>query len=408
MINLIKAIYRNTVYRLIVEPIRSLADSIILYDIGSTVSVIVTYITENKKLKAIQKVKKGFEDHRLEVTLGSAYYESILKRLADSYNKAKEDQKKVGPPYQIGVLWQGTLDKQYMELITALRGNDTRGLQKILENFSRELMAASQGGGVDYTGIKHKPLYKYLFINTWYKYYGMYREVTGSDPVVTYPLVGNPAGLHYNGKVIPIEAIRFSYCATQMLSLLDDLRHPVIGEIGGGNGGQAYAVHSNSDRAITYIDFDIPEMLAIATYFLMAAFPEKRFLLYGEGNLDSRTFEQYDIILMPHFTLPQLENETIDLFFNQRSFSEMDGKAVMEYIHQIERIGRKYFMHINHSKIFTWDQGGNHTEHLPCTKMKPDMKLFKKIYSYPWMFNRLEEEFNYKQAGCIAFLYEKR
>ena len=411
MKNLVKAIYRIMVYRLIVRPvisaIHSLAGPIILYNISSTASVLITYFFEFRKYKAIKYVKKGFEDHRSEVTIGSAEYESIFKRLADAYNKAKEDQKKVGQPYLISPLWQGTLDKQYTELNTALCSYDTRSLQAILENFSREPMAASQGGGVDYFRIKKEPLYKYLFVNTWYKYYNMCKEVAGNFPVLTYPMVGNPAGLYHDGKVIPTEAIRFYYCATQMLLLLEDAYHPVICEIGGGNGGQTYAVLSNSDRIMTYLNLDIPEMLVIATYFLMVAFPQKRFLLYGEGRLDSSTLKKYDIVLIPHFVMPQLGDDTVDLFFNQRSFSEMDGKTVREYLHQIERICRRYFMHINHNMKFTWDEDGKKTENMPAIEVIPDSKRFKKIYEYPWMFNRLEEETTYKEAGIIAFLYER-
>ena len=405
MLNLVRSVYLHTVYRLF----GSVIDRIILYNAFHTISIIITYITENRKFKAIQKVKKGFEDHRSEVTLGGAEYDSIFKRIADAYNKAKEDQKKVSqPPYRVGVMWQRTLDSEYVELNTALRNYDTGSLKAILENFSRQPMSANQGGGVDYFRIKKQPLYKYLFVNTWYKYYNMCQEVVGSVPVLTYPVVGNPAGLYHDGKVIPIEAIRFYYCATQMLLLLEDTSNPVICEIGGGNGGQIYAVMSNSERAMTYIDLDIPEMLAIATYFLMAAFPEKRFLLYGEGEVDSSNLEKYDMAMVPHFKMPQLGNETVDLFFNQRSFGEMDSKTVVEYLHQIERICRGYLMHINHSKKFRFDENGKKSENMPCTEVMPDARLFKKIYEYPWMFNRLEEEINYKGAGNIAFLYERR
>ena len=261
---------------------------------------------------------------------------------------------------------------------------------------------------MDYFHNKKQLLYKYLFVNTWYKYYNMCQEVTGNPPVLTYPMVGNPAGLYEDGKVIPIEAIRFYYCATQMLLLLEDIHNPVICEIGSGNGGQIYAIMSNSERAMTYIDLDIPEMLAIATYFLMVTFPEKRFLLYGEGVMDSKNLKNYDIAMVPHFKMPQMEDETVDLFFNQRSFGEMDSKTVVEYIHQIGRICRGYLMHINHSQKFRFDENGEKSENLPSTEIKPDPAKFKKIYEYPWMFNRLEEEIAHKGVRNIAFLYERR
>ena len=405
MLNLVRSVYLHTVYRLFGPVI----DRIILYNCFHSISIIFTYITENRKYEAIQKVKRGFEDHRSEVILGGTEYERVFERIARAFNKAKEDQKKVSqPPYLIGVQWQRTLDNQYGELITALQNCDTEGMKAIFENFARKQMSASQGGGVDYFQIKKQLLYKYLFVNTWYKYYNMCQEVTGKPPVVTYPMVCNPAGLYEDGKVIPIEAIRFHYCATQMLLLLEDISHPVICEIGGGNGGEIYAVISTSERPMTYIDLDIPEMLAIATYFLMVAFPEKHFLLYGEEEVDSNNLKNYDIAMVPHFKMPKLGDETVDLFFNQRSFGEMDSKTVVEYIHQIGRICRGYLMHINHSKKFRFDENGEKSENMPCTEIIPDPAKFKKVFEYPWMFNRFEEETIYRGTGNIAFLYERR
>lgn len=405
MLKLVRSVYLHTVYRLF----GFIIDRIILYDVVHTISVITTYVTENRKYHAKAKIKPGFEDHRSKVALGGSEYERILKRIAGAYNKAKEDQKKVTQPaYQVGVMWQRTLDSQYAELNQALRSYDIEKLKAILENFSRDPMSANQGGGVDYFHNKKQPLYKYLFLNTWFRYYNMCKEVTGKEPILTYPLVGNPAGLYLDGRVIPIEAIRFYYCATQMLLLVEDLSNPVICEIGGGNGGQVYAVMANSKRPITYIDMDIPEMLVLASYFLMTALPEKRFFLYGEGEVDSTNLMNYDIAMVPYFRMPGLGNQTVDLFFNQRSFGEMDSKNVTEYLRQIERICRGYLFHINHSKKFRFEENGEKSENLPCTEIIPDPKLFKKIYEYPWMFNRLDEEIMYKGTGNIAFLYEKR
>lgn len=387
MLNVIRSIYLYTVYRLF----KPLIDKIILYDVYATIFIIAIYLVKGRKYKAVKYMKKGFEDHRLEVTLGGVEYDSILKRIIDAYQKAKEDQKKVNQPaYEVGIQWQHNLDHNYGELKTALSDYNIESLKGLLENFSRPKRPTKQ------------PIYKYLFINTWYKYYDLCRQVTGKTPVLTYPLVGNPVGLYHDNKVIPIDAIRFYYCATQMLLLLDGIDHPIIAEIGSGHGGQIYTVISSSQHPLTYINLDIPEMLVKATYFLMVAFPEKRFLLYGEGGIHPSNLKNYDMVMLPHFTLPQLGDETVDLFFNQRSFCEMGRSIVIEYIHQIERICRGYLMHINHNNKSQFE------ENLPGTEIVPDPKTFKKIYQYPWMFNKPSDEINYKGTDYIAFLFEKR
>jgi len=224
-------------------------------------------------------------------------------------------------------------------------------------------------------------------------------------------MLGNPVGLYHDGQIIPIDAIRYHYHATQILSLLRDVSNPVICEIGGGLGGQAYKVLSNSDRPITYILLDIPEMLVISSYFLMAALPEKKVLLYGESPLDSGKLDQYDIILMPNFMLPQLGDETVDLFFNSASFSEMDSVTVEEYIHQIERICRRYLMHVNHNQKFVWHNHGKETHNMPSTQIRPAPGRFKRIYQYPELLLLAREEdkslYYYYKSVYFAFLYER-
>lgn len=404
MLNLLRVLYQHTVYRLFGPVI----DPIIFYSVRSTIFVIMEYIGKNRKFKAMPAIKKGFEDHRPEVIINDASYMTIFKRLMDAYNKAKADQENVTQPYQVGVNWQREIDSSCVDLIAALRSEDTMKLQALLENFCRERFGLGLDGGSDYSNMKKKPLYKYLFVNTWYKYYHLYEEIMGSPPQLTYPMVGNPVGLYHDGQVIPIEAIHFHYVATEILSLLEDVDNAVVCEIGGGVGGQAYAILSNSGRPITYILLDIPEVLVLASYFLMAALPEKKFLLYGEGQLDSNKMVQYDIILMPNFVLPQLGDETVDLFFNQRSFSEMDSATVEEYLCQIERICRRYFMHINHNTKFVWYDNGKETVNLPSIQVRPSPERFKKVYQHPWLFTRLSDEINYKGAGHLAFLYERR
>ena len=141
----------------------------------------------------------------------------------------------------------------------------------------------------------------------------------------------------------------------------------------------------------------------------MVAFPDKRFLLYGENAKDNMNLDQYDIILMPNFVLPKLSDETVDLFFNESSFSEMNRETTEEYVCQIERISRKYFMHINHDAKFLWNENGKKLENLPGSQINPDPSRFKRIYKHPRLFARLEDKVFYysNKADHFAFLYER-
>jgi hypothetical protein len=216
-------------------------------------------------------------------------------------------------------------------------------------------------------------------------------------------------GLLQNGHIIPIESLRYFYYSAEMLSFLQGIDCPVICEIGGGAGGQAYAVLSEAGRKVVYVLLDIPEMIVVASYFLMVALKEKKFLLYGEDGFDARHLDRYDVILMPHFFLPRLEDDTVDVFFNACSFSEMNRDTVVEYLHQIARISRHYLMHINHDIKFEWEEEGKTITNMPGCEIIPDPQRFKRIYKHPRLFARLEDKHLYRvqKAGHFVYLYEK-
>ncbi|MBE9593150.1 MAG: hypothetical protein IMF19_06690 [Proteobacteria bacterium] len=179
----------------------------LLGPISLTIFSIVVYILKYRKFKAIPSVKKGFKDHGSGVATGDARYITIFKRLLDSYNKAKAEQENIDQPYRVGHMWQSILDRQFVDLVTPLRDKDTMKLQALLENFHRERFTLTAGGGSDdYYAMKKNPLYKYQFVNTWYKYYSIYKEVAGGHPQLTYPLLGNSVGLYHDGQIIPIQA----------------------------------------------------------------------------------------------------------------------------------------------------------------------------------------------------------
>lgn len=373
---------------------------------------IVLYMFKYRKFNAMPAVKKGFEEHGTEQVVDSRYM-NIFKRLADSYNKAKFDQKSVGELYQVSYIWQEVLDNCFGELSKSLRNEDIPKLRTLLENFDRESFSFQLGGSTDFHAMKKNPLYKYQFVNTWYKCLELYKEVIDEPHNLTYSMAGNTAGLYYKGQVVPIDAIRYHYYSSQVLSLLRDVKNPVVCEIGAGLGGQAYKVVSNTDQRVTYAIMDIPEMLVLSSYFLMASLPEKKFLLYGESPLDSSKLGDYDVIMMPNYMLPQLEDGTVDLFYNSASFSEMDGRTVEEYIHQIGRICRKYLLHVNHNQKFTWNFKGIDGGNLPSTSVRPDPNLFKRVYKFidAFILTRLENiiiyRYYYNNAKFYVFLYEK-
>jgi len=371
---------------------------------------IVTYVFKYKRYNAVGLVKKGFEDHTAQIKINNGGYSQIFDRLIGAYHKSKEAQKEVERPYKISRMWQDMIDGQFADLVSALRAGDSTRLRSLLENFQRERFAFSSGGSAsDYHSMRENRLFRYEFINAWYKYYNIYKDLIDERPRLSYPLIGNPAGMYYDEQIIPTESIRYQYYASEIKSLLCDLERPVICEIGGGLGGQAYKIISSLEHPATFILLDIPEMIVVSSYFLMAALPDKKVLLYGENTSDTGNPSQYDIIVLPHFALPQVQEQSVDLFFNSNSFSEMNSTSAKEYLRQIERSCRRYLMHINHNAEFVWNNNGEKTTNIRASDLIPDPNCFKRIYQHLRVFSKIDDRIFYyrKNVRHFAFLYER-
>jgi len=163
------------------------------------------------------------------------------------------------------------------------------------------------------------------------------------------PCIGNPYGYTLNDKFISACADYQYYYSEKIRFLLRAIKSPSILEIGGGFGGLAYFLSRDIPKS-QYLGFDLPEITALASYYLMAAFPEKKFTLYGELELDEAMSSNVDFILMPNFEINKVKNETIDLSFNSYSLAEMDHDAIFNYIKIICSATKKYFLHLNHCK----------------------------------------------------------
>jgi hypothetical protein len=194
---------------------------------------------------------------------------------------------------------------------------------------------------------------------------------------LAYPKIGNPWGYFIGDTLISTNECRYVYYANHIKSLLEDTENPVIAEIGGGYGGFAYQLQKTIP--CKYIDFDIPEVGMVAQYYLMMTFPEKKFLLYGETqeDLTKELLNQYDIIMMPNFVLPRLASQSVDLFINTASLSEMNHNTVKEYISNIARVTKRYFFHENSERAVSLRHG---TVEVTSSKFGISDKIFKKIY----------------------------
>jgi hypothetical protein len=134
------------------------------------------------------------------------------------------------------------------------------------------------------------------------------------------------------------------YCAVRVGEMLGPDGRTAV-EIGGGFGGMAYYLLRDRART-TYINFDVPESVALMSYYLMKAFPERRFLLYGEEELTRETIGQADVVLMPVSELGRMPAGGADVTFSSHAMSDLAYGAMSVYLSNVARMTRGWFLFI--------------------------------------------------------------
>jgi putative sugar O-methyltransferase len=162
---------------------------------------------------------------------------------------------------------------------------------------------------------------------------------------------GNPYGIYLENKFIRNGADYQYFYALKLEELCNksDFKMKKVVEIGGGYGGVASYLLQNS-KISQYINYDLPENLALATYTLMTIFPEEDFLLYGEeGSEDIKSCSKR-IVMLPAHEIKNLSTRDLSVGFNSFSFSEMSFRTAKNYIDLLSNLKIPYIFHVNHVK----------------------------------------------------------
>lgn len=270
----------------------------------------------------------------------------MVADLVQSFKRAKAVQSTVPEAYQPG-LWEGNFAITCPELGKLAAEDDIPGIAKILNNFWRHKISTYfLGGESAFERYKKSRETDSLTHNFQVWKYSTSYQVDLLD--ATMPDIGNPWGVRIQGRLLHPGSFPNHHKAWKMGNLLRNRPAPVVAEIGGGYGAFAYYLLTMNPN-VTYMGFDLPETLLVASYYLKMAFPERRVLFFDdpERPLDKSLFENYDIILMPNFMLTKVADESVDLFYNTISMCEMYFPTITEYIKQIDRCGNAYFYNEN-------------------------------------------------------------
>ncbi len=308
------------------------------------------------KTLSLEHLDMGLKDRKNTNPI-TDYEKAVVQRIMDSYQYAEVDALAAPLAYQPGHKWKPQILEKRRSFIEATHQKDINTLAQLLRNFFRNNGALS----ILKSNMFHELSAKNALLRSMYKKELAYAVHTDLQVwKSTFPAeslkslklsdVGNPFGCEEDGVIITGSSCSLNYYANKVNKLIQGIEKPVVAEIGGGFGGLLYYLMTfNPD--VHCINFDLPEVLMIAQYYLMMSFPEKRFLLYDEALkktlISQREIKMYDVILLPNFCLPRLDDLSVDVFVNTHSLSEMSYPTVEEYIKQISRVTKKYFYHEN-------------------------------------------------------------
>ncbi len=332
---------------------------------------------------------------------------AITTRLMDAFLLAQECATKVCQLYQVGKNWGGVLKSTRGDLYDITERRDAPALAKALGNFCRNGLSESIMGGErayhSFLASKHDSWMQHN-LEVWMALLDGKADLEDA----AMPPIGNPYGYDVEGSIINWNSFPNHARAYRCATLLEGVERPVVAEIGGGFGGFAYNLLKRSP-GVTYVDFDLPENLIIASYYLSMAFPDRRILLYDSPDmvLDAKLLREYDAVMMPNFMLPKLVDRAADMLINTISFSEMEYSTIEEYFQQVDRVSGRYFYH----------------ENLSChpfykgypTAVFPRLRNFKEIMASfsPWQgldaytkghsyLERLHMRRGVECAGCVG------
>ncbi|MGD0759966.1 MAG: putative sugar O-methyltransferase [Candidatus Sulfotelmatobacter sp.] len=321
-------------------------------------------------LASFSALEEGLEDRRQPVP------SELVRRVLNAYEAAKRDQKSAAAEYQANGEWTALIEAK----LRAFRERGSMG--EVLGSFFRNedaFFGLSDYATLPYLKPHRNVMIRTLFVNSMLHDYRVWCELTGKKiETIRTPWAGNPFGYFIDGTLAVPATFRHHYVAEKAVAMMG--RKGVLVEIGGGWGDVGF--FALRFPGVLYVDIDLPEILLLASYWLCSTVPDRKIALYGEQ--DPKTvladMENYDAILFPNFCLPFLPKDSADVFVNTRSLSEMRPETIQEYLGQIARTCRGYFLHENSDR--PQSQLG-HTE-IPASSFPVEgFRLLNKAMS-PW------------------------
>jgi putative sugar O-methyltransferase len=276
----------------------------------------------------------------------------ILDRICSAYIHATKAKSSIKQAYKPTGWWKYVQQASLAPVLRALASRDIPALRAMYRNFFRDpcsggLIGVPYQMAKAYTGQDVDESYQRFFLSDALHRIDYWKTQTGNRfelRELAGPDIGNPFGVSLDGTFVRTGTEYQHYCAHKINELLPPGNSSVV-EIGGGFGGMAYYLLRDRPETV-YCDFDMPESIALTSYYLLKSLPHLKFLLFGEEELSESSFAKYNAVLLPAFELVKLPTKRIDLTFSSHTMSSLVHDARIEYMNQIIRATRKHFLYV--------------------------------------------------------------
>jgi hypothetical protein len=325
-------------------------------------------VNRRKMSRAINVGKKRFaNDPYFRPDLVPSYFASrpgdnrndsaIIERIIAAYKKAKLQQQAVGEAFNVSNEWRPIYECHLGPVMKALAAGNVSEVQRMYRNFFRDPCSTGLAGlpiNIPnlFAGGKIKRRYReYIMCNVLHRHelWRMRTENKYPPVALSAPVVGNPYGYTRDGVFVRAGGDYQHYYAHAIGTLLQSSANRVVLELGGGFGGLAFYLLRDRPE-VTYIDFDLPEATALASYYLIKSLPDRQVRLFGEVELSRTILESPGIFLMPSFEIRNMPSRSAAVSFNSYSLAEMSPRTVRLYLDEIARITSGHFLHLNHNR----------------------------------------------------------
>lgn len=280
----------------------------------------------------------------------------ILERIICAYRRAKADQKHAGEAFTVSNEWSSIYERNLGPVMKALQAADLPALEGMYRNFYRDPCSSGLLGlpikipNLFSGGRIRRKFREYIICDVQHRYNLWKKRTKGiyRPSALSAPIVGNPYGYFVDDVFIRGGADYQHYYAHAIAELANCQQEKVVVELGGGFGGLAfYLVRDNPQ--LTYVDYDLPEAIALSSYYLIRSLPNVNIGLYGEVKLSTTSLARPGIMLLPSFEMLKMPPKSVAVSFNSYSLAEMSSATINVYLDEISRITKGYFLHVNHN-----------------------------------------------------------